>query len=97
MGYRVAYSSSQRRNPDSGLSVLRIILLSAALFTLFSLFICSFWPQGREVFAHLLFPGGVKPAMAAADMFVAELRCGENLCDALAHFCREIIANAHLS
>jgi len=96
MAYRIEYASSRRERPDKRPSILRILVLTAGYFVLFCMIICTFWPQGREVFAHFLFPGGARPAMAAAEVFVAELQNGEPIADALEHFCREIIAYAHL-
>ena len=96
MAYRIEYDRPKQNSPDSGMSAMRVFFLFCAFFLIFAFWTWCFWPEGRMAFAELLFPGGAEPAMAAAEVFVEELRNGEPISEALEHFCRDIVAYAHL-
>ena len=96
MPYRIEYDCPRKISAHSDISAFRIFPMFSGFFLLFVLFVCRFWPEGRAVFAQLLFPGGAQPAMAAAEVFVEELRNGEPISEALEHFCRDILTDVYL-
>lgn len=94
MGYQIEYGKDRKPLPQGDHSGIRIFLMSTAFFLAFCLFVNAWWPKGSAFVGNLLFPGGAEPAMAAAEVFVEELRHGTPVSDALENFCRVIINNA---
>lgn len=93
MGYRIDYGQpSDRKYPlPSGKSRLPA-LISAAL-ALFALLTNLYWPAGREALKALLIPGDADITLEAFSEMLNTVREGEDVQDAVAAFCREILDN----
>ena len=90
MGYQITYEGNHkivqpRQNRTS------IIWLC---FGAFLLFVCAFWPEGREVLKRMLWPGDGDAAVRAAGLFVDSVQCGLSFRDAAEIFCLEVLSGA---
>lgn len=96
MSYRVEYEPMTKRKKASDRFGLRQIWLTVLCFLLFLQLVHSFWPGGKEVLQEALWPGDPVITRQAAEDFVAALRYGEPLGEAVQGFCREILQGANI-
>lgn len=86
MGYRIEYGCPERQ-PDKP----KRLGLTIVFFLAFLLLVNVFWPEGRKVLQELLWPGDMEQTQQALEVFIAQLRYGEPVSDAVESFCREIL------
>ena len=95
MAYRISYGTDvpkqyhkQRiRNP------FRLQVMTAACLVLFTLLVGRFIPAGQNVLRNCLLPDSGSVTQQALDRFVADLRQGMAVGDALFTFCETVISS----
>lgn len=91
MPYRIDYGHPSDKKYPVPTIRSHLLSLTAGAFTLFVLLTGTFWPEGREALRDLLIPGDPEITAEAFSTLVTEVREGEDLSEAVAAFCREII------
>lgn len=97
MGYQVVYEPASKRKQAGHSGKSLVPGMTAACFLFFLLLVNCFFPRGREVLRQVVWPGDREAALQAAEVFIQELRYGENIDDAVESFCREILGDGDLN
>lgn len=95
MAYRISYVPDvpeQYQKPPMG-SPLRLQVMTAACLVLFALLVGRLFPAGLEVLRGCLLPDSQGITQQALDGFVADMRHGEAVGDALFAFCEKVISS----
>lgn len=97
MGYRVEYGPKEPKKESKIWKQIRMQLLTAAFLLMFCLGVRETWPAGTAKLKEFLLPGQPAVTETALQNFVANLKEGSDIRDAITVFCEEIIENAQLS
>ena len=91
MGYRIDYYDQPKItvHKEKG-RAWRVVLGTLCFFAAFLVCVEFFWPDGREMLRSLLLNG----QEAAFTQMIETLNSGEGIGEAVAAFCREVLANA---
>ena len=87
LAYRIDYQENQRRSIFNDI-IIRIIS-TGMFFLLFLFIVTAFWPDGKEVLGLLMISD---TTLDAAETFVSELNCGNNIKNAVSDFFETIKA-----
>ena len=90
VSYRIVYGpnlTTQRRTAGT----VRIRILAALSFLVFTWIVRFFWADGREVLITYLQPEGLSLAEAAFYNLLENIRQGARIVDSLTVFCQEVL------
>lgn len=95
MAYRISYGTDvpkQYQKQRIG-NPFRLQIMTAACLVLFTLLVGRFIPAGQNVLRNCLLPDSGSVTQQALDRFVADLRQGMTVGDALFTFCETVISS----
>lgn len=91
LGYRIDYGQPFDKKYPMPARRSRLPWMVCGALLLFALLTNLYWPEGRTMLAEFLVPGDAAVTTAAFSDMVADVRAGEEVSDAVAAFCREIL------
>ena len=94
MSYQIDYGFS--RKPPRNSIRNRTWIFTLTVFLAFIFFVNSCWPKGQSVLQKLLWPGDPQTTQQALETFVAQIRHGELVAEAVELFCLEILENENI-